>query len=379
MRLSRTALVAAVVAMSCVAPADAALHPGDKIDVTVYNHPELSGTRTLDASGNVALPMAGTISALNIEPTDLADRIRGRLAPYVRKVDVQVQLSAQNESVFVTGGPNGSIRYLPGMSLTSVVEQLQATMPAPAVDPTNAHTVAAGAPSHAPVDLANGPTDFRHVKILRDRNVLGPFDVVALRQAGQTGPALNPNDTVQLATKPIAVQVTGDVEKPGTAYLNPDEPLAQALNQVGGVATSSSQSGVTLVRDGTSRVVSLGNEDFNKPAENGDKLVVARAPRVDVLGEVTKPGETVLRGNSTLVSAIYYAGGPAEFANLKSVQLLRSGKQTSYDLNRLRKGGTGDNPPLQDGDVVFVPRGSTFRMADVWQALGSLGLFGLHL
>ncbi len=359
--------------------ADAALHPGDRVDVTVYNHPELSGTRTLDASGTLFLPVAGSVSAKGLEPAELAEKIRSKLTPYLRKPAVNVQLDAQTASIFVAGGPNGVVPYQPGETLLNVVDRLQLRVPAPIADTVDAKTVAAQDVSNASLDLGNGPINFRTVHILRDNTTMGPFDVIALRSSGQTGPALLPGDTIELANKPIAVSVLGEVEKPGIAYLDPNEPLSQAINQVGGVAATGTQSSIVLERGGASQMVSAGNPIFSQPAQSGDKVIVARAPRVDVLGEVSKPGQALLRGNTTLVSAIYNAGGPAEFANLKSVQVVHGAQRTSYNLVNLQKGGTGDNPQLADGDVVFVPKGSTFRMSDVWSALGSLGLFGVHL
>jgi protein involved in polysaccharide export with SLBB domain len=383
MRNRRAALVAAVVAFTAVsgARAEAALHPGDKIDVTVYNHPELSGTRTLDASGNVALPIVGTISALNVEPAALADRLKNRLAPYVREVAVDVQLNAQSESIFVAGGPNGVLRYQPGMKMSSVVDLLQSRNLAPAADATNAAGAAVSAQNVAagPLDLMNGPINFHKVGIQRDNHSLGTYDLLALRARGQAGPTLIPNDTIQLVDKPVMVSVLGDVMKPGVAYLNADEPLAQAIVQVGGGAGTSSQSSITLERGGESKVISSGDPAFSQPAQTGDHIVVPRAPRVDVLGNVAKPGETLLRGNTTLVSAIYYAGGPAQYANLKSVEVMHGGQRKVYNLANVQKGGTGDNPPLSDGDVVMVPQGSKFQVSDIWSALGSLGLFGVRL
>lgn len=366
-------------ALVCAAGARAALHPGDKLDVIVYNHPELSGTRTLDAAGNVSLPVAGTVAALDLEPAQVAERVRARLTPYVRKVAVSVQLAGQGQSVFVTGGPNGVLAYRPGQTLASVANELQALGPAPLPDGSDQHAAAAHDLLVRPLDLENGALDFHRVGLLRDGRALGWYDLLALREAGQPGPMLMPGDTIQLADKPLAVAVSGDVEKPGTAHLALDEPLAQALNQVGGNAASSSQTGITLIRGGVARTVSLGSAEFGQPAVEGDRLVVPRAPRVDVLGNVTHPGETVLRGNATLVSAIYYAGGPAEFANLKAVEVAHDGRRSTYNLAAIQKGATGANPVLADGDVVFVPQGSKFRLSDVWSALGALGLFGVRL
>jgi protein involved in polysaccharide export with SLBB domain len=380
--LANTALAVALsLTATATANADTMLHPGDKIEVTVFNHPELSVARTIDASGNVSLPVAGTVTAQNMGSTALAAAVRDRLSVYVRDVAVQVKLDAQTASIFVSGGSNGVVPYHPGMTLASVVAYLNASSPAPKPDAANAQQVATQAlvPNATQLDLLNGPLDFRRVTILRDGQPIGPIDLVRLREVGQTGPALQPSDTIQLVDKPVAVTVRGDVERPGIAYLDQAEPLAQALTQVGGPAASSRIDQLQLIRDGATNLVSLGSPEFSQPARNGDQLVVPRAVHVDVLGNVQKPGDTMLRGSNTLVSALYYAGGPAKFANLRAVQVIRGGKKVQYDLAKVQKGAAGDNPQLLDGDIVFVPQGSTFQWSDLWGALGALGLFGVHL
>jgi protein involved in polysaccharide export with SLBB domain len=377
-RCSVFVITAALLFSTNVGSAQAALHPGDKVDVQVYNHPELSGVRTLDAMGNVSVPVAGSVAAANLEARDVADRIRAKLAPYVRQVAVQVRLDTQSESIFVAGGPGGSVKFVPGETLSSVVDRLQTThVTSQAQSTTDSSAVVRGSDA---VDLFNGAVDFRRVSVMREGTVMGPFDLLALRAAGQLGPSLAPNDTIQLVNKPIAVTVTGDVQHPGIAYLRDGEPLAGALAQVGGASpTTSTQNGIVLERAGASKQVSLGGDQFAQPAQNGDRLFVPRAPHVDVVGNVTKPGDVVLRGNPTLVSAIYYAGGPSQYANLKAVQVIHGPNKSTYNLDALRKGRAGENPTLSDGDVVLVPQGSTFDLNSVWSALGAIGLFGLHI
>jgi protein involved in polysaccharide export with SLBB domain len=380
MRLRYAAFIAALIVLgSSVASADTTLHPGDKIDVTVFNHPELSGPRTIDASGNVSLPVAGSVVALNMGSDALAKAVRERLAPYVRDVVVQVKLDTQTSSIFVAGGSNGVIPYVPGMTVASAVAYLARSAPGPASDPANGQQVAMRDAATGGLDLINGPIDFRHVSIVRNGATQEPLDVIRLRETGQTGPTLEPNDTIQLIDKPVAVQISGDVARPGIAYLGANEPLSQAVLQVGGLAPSSRVDRLRLVRGGQTQYVSLGSPAFSEAAQNGDQLNVPRATRVDVLGNVAKPGDTMLRGSNTLVSAIYYAGGPAKFANLRAVQVVRNGQKKQYDLGKVQKGGSGDNPELADGDVVFVPQGSTFEWGNLWGALGTLGLFGVHL
>jgi protein involved in polysaccharide export with SLBB domain len=291
-------------------------------------------------------------------------------------VGVRVALESQSDTIFVVGGPSGSIRYEPGVTLASVVDRLQYSptqrperlIPDPYDAPNATEQVSA-----APLDIFSGPIDFERVSVLRDGKVLGPFDLIALRGAGQPGITLLPDDTIQLQNKPVEVTITGDVAQPGPVYLYPEDPLIRAIDESGGTTGTSTQTSLTLVRGGTSQVVSLGNPLFSSPAQPGDRIVVPRAPRVDVLGTVVHPGETYLRGNQTLVSAIYYAGGPDKYANLKSVQVLHDGVKTEYNLARLQKGHEGDNPSLVDGDVVFVPQGSTIDASLIFQAIASLG------
>jgi polysaccharide biosynthesis/export protein len=379
MRTMCAVFIAALFVSSTAAQADTLLHAGDKIDVTVFNHVELSGILTIDASGYVSLPVAGTVRALDIDSNALAAIITNRLTPYVRQVAVQVKLDSQTTNIFVSGGPNGVIAYTPGMTIGSAVAYLGWPASASAQNSANAQQLATYDNATGSFNLLNGPIDFHHVSIVRNGTTIGPFDVIRLRETGQLGLALEPNDTIQLIDKPIAVQVAGDVEHPGVAYLDTSEPLSQALKQVGGPAGTSRIDQLQLVRDGQTRYVSAGGAEFSLPARDGDELLIPRAAHVDVLGNVARPGDTMLRASNSLVSAIYYAGGPAKYANLRAVQVIHDGQKQQFDLGKLQKGAGGQNPQLEDGDVVFVPQGSTFEWGDLWGALGSIGLFAGHL
>jgi protein involved in polysaccharide export with SLBB domain len=375
--LARVMLVAALVSSTTgVIEAASILHPGDKIDIVVYTHPDLSSTVTIAANGTISLPAAGSIRAEGLTPDELAQNIETRLAPMVKMVSVRVALDAQSQNIFVAGGPGGVLIYEPGESLVNILDRLQfsptqrAQQSAQVAREVNGYVQQV---SSAPLDIFDGPIDFTRVSILRDGKQLGPYDVIALRDAGDRGPALVPDDTIELVNKPVAVHVRGDVSQPGTAYLNVNDPLERAVQQVGGTTETSSQTALTLVRAGQPQVASLGSAVFAAPAVSGDEVIVKRAPRVDVYGTVVHPGDTYLRGNETLVAAIYNVGGPDRYANLKAVQVFHNGVKTEYNLAHLQKGHEGDNPPLVDGDVVFVPQGSTIDASLIFQAIASLG------
>lgn len=362
-------ILALLIAMAvCTAPAAAQLHAGDAVAVTVYNHPDLSTRATVDASGNISLPLAGTVSARAAQAEQLAQRIRARLSRYIPKVAVDVQVVSRNPSLFVSGGPGGVLTYTPGETLGGALAQLQSPQGTP---PNTAATTPSSVATH---DLLHGRVDLRRVTVLRDERVLGPFDASAPAGRG-TDPVLMPGDTIQLADKPIRVEVRGEVREPGTAYLDADQRLSDALLAVGGYVATSATQNIELQRAGRRQSVSAGGAELSAPARDGDVLTVPRAPRVGVLGAVQRPGDVVLTGDSSLLSAVYNAGGPVKHANVSQIVLLRAGTYTTYDITALSRGAAQNNPPLQDGDAVYVPEGRKIDWSVVWQAVGAVGRF----
>jgi protein involved in polysaccharide export with SLBB domain len=74
-----------------------------------------------------------------------------------------------------------------------------------------------------------------------------------------------------------------------------------------------------------------------------------------VSGEVKNPQEMPFKPKTTLGEAIKAAGGFGESADLRRVKLLRGNKALIYDLREIQPEGS-NNPELQDGDLVIVPK-----------------------
>jgi len=79
-----------------------------------------------------------------------------------------------------------------------------------------------------------------------------------------------------------------------------------------------------------------------------------RSIRVTLIGEVKRPGTVTVSSLSTLLNALYLSGGPTEIGSLRSIQLVRNGKQlVDFDLyDFLFRGDLSKNLLLQDGDVI---------------------------
>jgi protein involved in polysaccharide export with SLBB domain len=82
-----------------------------------------------------------------------------------------------------------------------------------------------------------------------------------------------------------------------------------------------------------------------------------RASAVYVIGEAVRPGAYQVSSVATVLNALYLAGGPADRASFRAVQVRRAGKVVStldlYDY--LLQGRTGDDVRLEHGDVIFLP------------------------
>ncbi len=357
----RTLIAAAVLFAGAALPALAKVHPGDRVSVVVYNHPELSGQTTVDGSGKISLPLAGGVDTTNLDPSQIAARVQYRLKPYVRRVAVDVQLVSQAQSVFVAGGPGGVLAYSPGENLSSALAQLRAQ---------NTAVVAAQPGQQTAGDFDGGRIDLQRVTVSRDGAVLGPFNATSEGSGFGGGTVLQPGDTIQLHDKPVSVTVRGDVREPGVAYINPTDPLSTAIAQAGGELPTSATNGISIVRGGVKHTVAFGSAEFSEPAAPGDIVVVPRAPVITVVGMVVKPGDVALRNDTTLLSALYGADGIQKWADLKKVQVMHNGRHTQYDVTALTHGDVSQNPPLADGDTVFVPEGHKIDWTPVFAALG---------
>ncbi len=366
-KLPIVGIPALVVALClCALPALAQLHPGDTVAIIVYNHPDLSAHVVVDGSGYISLPLAGTVDARNTEPEELAERVRTALSRYIPQVSVDVQIVSRNQSIFVSGGPGGVLPYTPGETLADALAQLQSPEGSA---PNTTSTTPANVANH---DLLHGRVDLHRVTIVRDERVVGPFDILRLEASGGGGPALVAGDTIRLVDKAIRVDVRGEVREPGVAYLDADEPLGDALLQVGGYLTTSASSNIVLQRGDGQQSVTAGGPELSEPAHNGDVLTVPRAARIGVLGAVLHPGDVVLTGDTSLLSALYDAGGPVKYANISRILVFHAGAYSSYDITALTHGAVQNNPSLNDGDTVFVPEGHKIDFGLVWQALAAM-------
>lgn len=180
--------------------------PFDKLSVEVFGLPDLSRQVQADASGHIALPLAGSIDVTGKTPEELARVIEERLqAGYVRDPRVTVSI-VETVSQVVT--VDGQVRT-PGM-----------------------YPVAGRMTLMRAIARAQGATEFArtsHVVVFRTvegRQMAALYDLRAIRLGAYEDPQIYPNDVV-LVGESSARRLFPQILQASTLLLT---PLVTLLN-----------------------------------------------------------------------------------------------------------------------------------------------------
>jgi protein involved in polysaccharide export with SLBB domain len=106
-----------------ISSANYALSPGDKIRISVFNQPDLSGEFELDREGRFSMPLVGTIEATGLTPAELESHLVGRYKPdYL--VNPRIFIQILNARVYYLVGEvrgTGAFPYVPGMTYLTAI------------------------------------------------------------------------------------------------------------------------------------------------------------------------------------------------------------------------------------------------------------------
>ncbi len=106
-------------------PADASyqLDTGDKVHLTVFGEPDLSGDYDVDGSGNLRLPLIGQIEAAGLTLAQVEDKLQRKLASgYLKDPKVNVEV-INYRPFYIIGEVNkpGEYPYASGMNVLTAV------------------------------------------------------------------------------------------------------------------------------------------------------------------------------------------------------------------------------------------------------------------
>lgn len=95
------------------------LGAGDKLKITIFDEPDLSGEFELDGAGGVALPLIGQMQALDLSPRELEARIEAKLLDgYLLRPRVSIEVLSYRP-FYIMGEVNqpGSYAYRAGLNV----------------------------------------------------------------------------------------------------------------------------------------------------------------------------------------------------------------------------------------------------------------------
>lgn len=101
--------------------------------------------------------------------------------------------------------------------------------------------------------------------------------------------------------------------------------------------------------------IGAANDSYNK-INLSINITKVRTVQINIIGEVKVPGTYSLVSLSTVLNALYAAGGPTEQGTFRKVKLIRKGKEiATFDIYKyLLSGSEEGNLKVQDQDVIIV-------------------------
>jgi protein involved in polysaccharide export with SLBB domain len=122
--------------------------------------------------------------------------------------------------------------------------------------------------------------------------------------------------------------------------------------------------------------ITASNNSYNKINTNVTVSKI-RTVQVNIIGEVKVPGTYALNSLSTVMNALYVAGGPTKMGTFREVKLIRSNEVVAIlDIYRYLLSGTQEgNLKLQDQDVLLV--GPYKNLVSVEGAVKRVGVYEL--
>jgi polysaccharide export outer membrane protein len=263
------AAVAGLALLALVPPARAqeyVIGAEDVLQISVFQHPELERSVTVNLDGNITFPPVGELKAAGLSPKQLGDRIGDKLNAYLRQttaVTVTVT-SFMSRSITVVGAVARPGRY--GFErMPSVPDAIAA---------------AGGAIPDA---------DLSRVEVVRRegaarRTLIADVGAALRDGVGVPLPELRPGDQVivpggtglaQFSAAGTGVGVLGEVSKPGLYSVGTAQDLWTVLAVAGGLTARGDLTNVRIIsrQGGAQTVAKINLRDVLNKGARGSQLV----------------------------------------------------------------------------------------------------------
>lgn len=249
------------------------LGPGDGIDVTVWEMPELSRALVIRPDGFISFPLIHEIKAAGKTPSQLEQTIQEALSEHLIDPEVNVVVTSVGSKSYYVFGAVANPGVYPHFRQTTLLQGI---------------ITAGGFPS---VFRAGQPVphgDLSRIRIIRThdtgreiitKNLKGLKDKEVIAE----DIALQPEDIVYVPQEAKLVYVFGEVLAPGVIPITDGTRILEALLGAGGVRPTAKRDQILLIRPGTGvptyacvsmKQIERGQLSSNLELQNGDIIYV---------------------------------------------------------------------------------------------------------
>jgi protein involved in polysaccharide export with SLBB domain len=356
------------------------LMPGDRLYVTVTGGVTYTyeGWVTYDGKLPLSLPEVGIVDALPVSGLTMQraeDSLTIAMLRYYKQVRVRLALTGMRSGIVFLAGEVMN----PGAYAASPVERVS--------------QVIARAGGFAPLGSRSS------IRLIRAKGPATTVDIAAFEESGSldANPFVQSGDLIHVPRVEALVTVKGAVFGRGDYRLRvsttttekervsegiyeivPGDRVADVLRKAGGSTPWADLSNAyieRLVIGGGSRrgklavdlrrVIFEGDSTGNYEMMNSDVLVV---PPINTLvyveGEVTTPNAYAFTPNQRFQDYLGMAGGPTNYANMGRAYIQRAARRI----------GARDNPVVEPGDIVMVPRMTIKWWQDYVSIISAIGI-----
>lgn len=417
---------------------DYTLGSGDRLRLDVFQAKDYSGEYTVLVDGSLSLPLVGKIEVEGMTLSQVTELLTQRYALYIKRPVVTVSLIAPRPLKIAISGevnrpgsynlPLNDVQKFP--TLTDMIQKAGGITTTADVREVKIRRSLRGVERLLTVNL----WDLLQAGNLKQDITLRDGDTIFI----PTKEEIDPAEIRQLADanfgiqtdRTVAVAVVGEVYRPGSYKVSPQEAnaseengnsqsqpprLTQAIVLAGGIKPLANIREVEVrrfTRDGKQQTMAVdlwqlletGEIDKDIILQEGDTIVIPKAPelaaseaetlasanfapstiRVNVVGEVKEPGVVEVPPNTPLAQAILAAGGfDDKRAATDSVELIRLNPNGTVSKRKIEvdfAAGINEesNPSLRNNDAIVVRRSGLTEVTDtIGTVLNPLGVFNI--
>jgi polysaccharide export outer membrane protein len=417
------------------------LGAGDRIKVSMYKIPDLSGEFLVLVDGTIGFPIIGNLNVSGMTLNQLTAVLKSKYSEYVKRPVISVGLVSPRPLTIAIGGEvgiPGSYTLIPdkdqkAVKLTEIIQKAGGTTASADISQVRVIRIIQGQPKELNLNLwqlTQKGDQSQNIALRDGDSIIIPtkkqIDLAEVRELGDLNFGLQPAQEINFA-------IVGEVYRPGAYKVNPDRSsgandetkqqpprLSRAIQLAGGIKPLADIRQISiqrLTRSGIPQTIEvnlmnlLQSGDLKEDIilQNGDSITIPTATdinpkesesvaaasfspatiRINVVGEVNKPGTVEVPPNTPLNQAILAAGGfNKRRADEGIVQLIRlnpNGTVAKRDVQIDFGKGINEetNPILRNNDVVVINRDgiteTTDSLTTILSPLGAItGIFSVY-